>query len=273
MKRLALMLSLLVLLLSAACTATPRPSATATDAAPVLPLPATEQPRPLPAETQPPTASLDDQAFDQALAQAFADRDRETLRTYMKDRFSLALDASELREVTAEEALQFLAGDQLAEGARPVAQFQSDVPALLKGTDPLAIWGPVAQVVRALHVTGLGSNAMDEAVLVVGKDGNGQPYWHGILLPTSGSFKSYGTPPSESFDTDVKYLRTRAEVNLRTGPGETFDVLGPIPAGEIAQVVGISADGAWYRIQCTSYLTGLCWVSADPALTEPTSGE
>ncbi len=273
MKRLALFLSLLVLLLSAACAAAPQPSAPPTAAVQVLPLPATEQPRPLPAETQLPTTSLDDGAFDQALAQAFADRDLDTLRTYMKDRFSLALDASELREVTAEEALQLLAGDQLTEGARPVAQFQSDVPALLKGADPLAIWGPVAQVVRALHVTGLGADAMDEAVLVIGKDESGQLYWHGILLPSSGSFKSYGVPPIESFDTEVKYVRTKADVNLRTGPGETFDVLGPIPAGEIAQVVGISADGAWYRIQCTSYVTGLCWISADPALTEPTSGE
>lgn len=268
MKRFALLFALSILLLGAACTAVPQPTIVPTEPPSIPTTAPTEQP----AATQPPVGSLPDDAFDAALAQAFADRDTAALRTFMKDRFSFALDASELREVTTEEALQFMSEHQLADGAHPAAQFESDVPSLLKGSDPLGLWGPVARVVRVLHVTSLGASGMDEAVLAIGRDDSGQLYWHGIIIPNSGSFKGYGMPVEESYDTGVKYVRTLAEVNLRTGPGNESESLGTVPAGETAQVVGISADGQWYRIQCIRYLTGFCWVSADPTLTEPVDG-
>lgn len=268
MKRLALLFALFILLLGAACSAVPQPTSVPAEPPSIPAAPPTEPP----AATQPPVGSLADDAFDAALAQAFSDRDMAALRTFMRDRFSFALDAFELREVAADEALQFMSENQLADGARPTAQFEADVPSLLKGADPLGLWGPIARVVRVLHVTGLGASGMDEAVLAIGRDDSGQLYWHGIIIPNSGSFKGYGTPAGESFDTEVKYVRTLAEVNLRTGPGNESESLGTVPAGETAQVTGISADGQRYRIQCIRYLTGFCWVSADPTLTEPVDG-
>lgn len=268
MKRIVLLISLSLLLLGAACTAVPQSTVAPTEPIAVPPLPVTQQP----AATQPPAASQDDEAFAQALVQAIADRDLDTLRASMKDRFSFALDAFELRDVPAEEALQWLSGHQLAEGAHPVAQFESDVPTLLKGADPLGMWGPVAQVVRALHVTGLGASAQDEAVIVIGRDESDQYYWHGIILPNTGSFDVYGTLLIESYETNAKFALTKADVALRTGPGEEYELLDTIPAGKTTQVIGISADNLWYRTQCTGFIASQCWISADPTLTEPTDG-
>jgi hypothetical protein len=268
MKRITLLLSLSLLLLSAACSALPQATALPTEPIVVPPLPVTEQP----AATQPGAESQDEEAFVQALAQAVASRDLDTLRKSMKDRFSFELDAFELRDVPAEEALQWLSGHQLAEGAQPVPQFESDVPALLKGADPLGMWGPVAHVVRALHITGLGASAQDEAVIVIGQDESGQFYWHGIVIPNTGNFEAYGTLLIESYETNVMFALTKSDVALRTGPGEEYELLDTIPAGKTTQVIGISADNLWYRTQCTGFIASQCWISADPTLTEPTDG-
>lgn len=268
MKRLFLLISLLVLSLGAACNVIPQPAPVMDETQP----PSGGAAAPLPTETQPPMAGQEDEAFNQALAQAFANRDLEGLRAMMGERFSFALDAFELRDVPADEAFAWLAAHSLAEGAQPAAQFSSDVPALLKGADPLGLWGPVAQVVRALHVTGLGASASSEAVLVIGRNADGQLYWHGILLPSTGSFTSYGNLLVEVHETDVKYAHTLVEAELRVGPGSEFELLGAVPADKITQVVGISADGQWYRIHCSDYPNGACWIPADPAVTEPSDG-
>jgi hypothetical protein len=121
-------------------------------------------------------AGLEDEAFDQALAQAFANRDLEGLRALMGERFSFALDAFELRDVPADEAFAWLS------------------------------------------------------------------------------------------------VHTQVEAELHAGTGSAFELLGAVPADKIPHVVGISADGQWYRIQCSEYPNGLCWIPADPAVTGPSDG-
>jgi uncharacterized protein YraI len=68
---------------------------------------------------------------------------------------------------------------------------------------------------------------------------------------------------------DVAYIRALETVNLRSGPGMEHAILGEVAAGQFAQVTGASADGAWWRVLCPDGTTGECYVSADPALTEP----
>jgi hypothetical protein len=107
----------------------------------------------------------------------------------MRERFSIATWETSLMEYTSEEALQLLQEGALAEGSVPAVRFGTDVAALLDGTDPLSLWGPVASPVRAVHVEGLGPGGGEEAVLVIGRDeAAGRYYWHGILLPRAGYF-------------------------------------------------------------------------------------
>jgi uncharacterized protein YgiM (DUF1202 family) len=197
--------------------------------------------------------------------------DFAALRQAMKDRFLIANWQASLLEYDSEEALRQLQEGIFAQGAQPAASFDSDVTALLSGADPLGQWGPVANPVRALHVTGLGSGADQEAVLVIGRDeAAGKLFWLGILLPRAGSFKTLLPDPSEVAETEVKYVLAKDDFYARLGPDMVYLVVGLITNGQTVQVTGVSLDGAWWRILCTEDPSGMCWIPADPAMNEPT---
>lgn len=69
--------------------------------------------------------------------------------------------------------------------------------------------------------------------------------------------------------TPARYISTLAEVSMRSGPGDQFDVLQKIAAGQQAMVTGVSKDSQWWRVICPDSTVGNCWVSADPKLTQP----
>ncbi|HET7090406.1 MAG TPA: LysM peptidoglycan-binding domain-containing protein [Anaerolineae bacterium] len=71
--------------------------------------------------------------------------------------------------------------------------------------------------------------------------------------------------------TDVQYVLALSNVNMRTGPGLEFAVIGKVYAGQIAGVTGVSGNGQWWRVICPDNTVGNCWVSADPSLTQPTT--
>lgn len=68
--------------------------------------------------------------------------------------------------------------------------------------------------------------------------------------------------------TPVRYVTTLAEINLRKGPGESFDVVERIAAGQQVLVTGINPDNAWWRVACPDNTAGSCWITADSRLTE-----
>jgi len=61
-------------------------------------------------------------------------------------------------------------------------------------------------------------------------------------------------------------------VNVRTGPGTNYPVLGVAAPGAAAEVSGKSADGAWWQVKVstTAISSGLAWVSADYVVTQNT---
>ena len=76
-------------------------------------------------------------------------------------------------------------------------------------------------------------------------------------------------PTSQS--SDVKAVLVKDDVRLRTGPGSEYDVLGLAHAGMVLVVTGKSSDGEWWQVTCDLGPKNVCWVSADPELTEPTT--
>lgn len=68
--------------------------------------------------------------------------------------------------------------------------------------------------------------------------------------------------------TPVRYILTIAEVNLRKGPGENFDVIERVAPGQQVLVTGINPDNTWWRVACPDNTAGSCWVTADAKLTE-----
>jgi PKD repeat protein/uncharacterized protein YraI len=52
------------------------------------------------------------------------------------------------------------------------------------------------------------------------------------------------------------------DLNIRSGPGIAYAVLGVLRAGQSAEITGISPDGGWWQIQFSGAADGRGWVSA-----------
>ena len=69
------------------------------------------------------------------------------------------------------------------------------------------------------------------------------------------------TPPAEGVPaaTAIDY------VNLRSGPGTNYLLLGTVAPGATGEVTGKSQDGLWWQVKVptTFYAPGLAWVSTD----------
>lgn len=228
---------------------------------------------------QPPVAdSLDE--FTAQVEKAVIERNFEAMPALMSDSFTLAYWRSESVGVTPAEAVEQLRKDLSAPA--PV-QFVSgvDLAALLDGADPLAMAGPDVDLVSALYSTGWGSDGTGEAMLLVARNANGGFYWYGTLYafdgfddrPASRPPTATATPLPTGFDvrsTSVRYVMAQTNVNMRGGPGTTYAIIGGVAEGQVALVTGVTADGGWWRVICPNDTVGNCFVSADPALTQPT---
>lgn len=69
--------------------------------------------------------------------------------------------------------------------------------------------------------------------------------------------------------TPVRHVSILADVEMRSGPGEAFDVVETIAAGQQALVTGVSRDSTWWRVICPDDTVGNCWVSGDLRITQP----
>lgn len=69
--------------------------------------------------------------------------------------------------------------------------------------------------------------------------------------------------------TEVQYIQALVNVNIRSGPGTNYGVVGSIAAGQVAQVTGIMPDSSWWRVICPDDSVGNCFVVNDPSLTQP----
>lgn len=69
--------------------------------------------------------------------------------------------------------------------------------------------------------------------------------------------------------TPVQLIDILADLKIRQGPGEQFDVIETIAAGQQARVTGVNRGGTWWRVICPDDTIGHCWVSADDTLTRP----
>lgn len=79
------------------------------------------------------------------------------------------------------------------------------------------------------------------------------------------------TQPTDTnvLPTDVEYVTAQQDVQIHSGPGTQYSVIGSIASGQAGKVTGVSADEAWWRVMCPDDTVGNCWVSADPSLTQP----
>jgi hypothetical protein len=271
-----------VMVLAAACTpntgqvdATVQPTVTAptevitTEAVATEPA-ATETalpPTEAAATTAPTTEAMTLDDFIDNLKSAIAARDFATLQLLMSDPFSVGYWLSEGVSYSPAEAAAFLESGLLPEGTQIIwAGDDVDLTSLLQGQPPEGFLGPDKQVVAALLGYGWGEDGGGEAIQFITQQPDGSYRWELMLYS---SFGFAGLP------TDVAAAVINAdEATFYSGPDTTFEPVATVFGGTTYPVIGVSQDSQWWRLRCfddNNALIPQCWVSADPAITSPTT--
>jgi len=72
------------------------------------------------------------------------------------------------------------------------------------------------------------------------------------------------TPPPPP-PASVAQLSTTANLNVRSGPGVGYDILGVLLLGQQAEIIGRNTDATWWQIKFAGAKQGYGWVSAQYA--------
>ena len=64
------------------------------------------------------------------------------------------------------------------------------------------------------------------------------------------------TAPVETPAPNVPTGTTTVNLNVRSGPGVQFAILGTVPEGTTGEILGLSPDGAWYAVKVETSLSG-----------------
>lgn len=67
--------------------------------------------------------------------------------------------------------------------------------------------------------------------------------------------------------TDIVSLLALEHVNIRHGPGLTYQIAGLFMQGDMRDVLMVTPDGGWWQVRCPENVAGDCYVIADPSLT------
>lgn len=155
-------------------------------------------------------------AFSARLAAAILERDYTQLQILMGRPFVMADWRAEGRQLPPEVAIVQLRNTYLSAGSGVALPDDVDWKALLSGHDPLTMWGPNVQAIKALYVTGLSDNQQTEAVLIVAQQPDGSPYWHSMLIapdgfqPKLGVVAEHTTNVSTDADTTMPLMAVDA---------------------------------------------------------------
>jgi len=78
------------------------------------------------------------------------------------------------------------------------------------------------------------------------------------------------SPTKESTKT-IPYVTADKKVNLRSGPGKNYEIVGSLNAGEKLPVIGRNSDYTWWQVEAP---VGAAWVAASViTVNNPDKGE
>lgn len=69
-------------------------------------------------------------------------------------------------------------------------------------------------------------------------------------------------------EEDAPQLIARAALNLRSGPGTLYPVVGSLAADESVAIVGVSPDHTWWQVSVSAQNETTAWVIGDPNFVE-----
>jgi uncharacterized protein YraI len=142
-------------------------------------------------------------------------------------------------------------GVKTAEAASPAAQGQPTLTASLQ-------WVPVTPgnyrlEIKAYNAQNSVSNPTFISITTIGR------------LPTLTPTFTPETPTATVLA--IPSLTARTDLNVRAGPGTNYDLVGLLPPGVTAEIIGRDESRQWWQIRFDPAPGGIGWVSADPAFS------
>ena len=117
-------------------------------------------------------------------------------------------------------------------------------------------------IVLALAVAGI-------IFLLIANGSGGSESEDGELPPSPvATVEATLVPPTPEPGDPVARVISRAGVNIRTGPGLEYPVIGLAPFGTESEVVGVSQDGTWWVVNVPVSVNGQGWVSDEYVAVE-----
>lgn len=123
---------------------------------------------------------------DDLLEGITTNRDYGLLQSLMGDPFTIGYWQSEGVTLSPPAAAQELQANLLPPEAFVSYTLTDDLTGLLGGQDPLSLFGPDVEAVRAIHSTGWGHDGEGEAIIVIARRPDNSYYWHGIIFAGAG---------------------------------------------------------------------------------------
>ncbi|MCL4303048.1 MAG: FHA domain-containing protein [Anaerolineae bacterium] len=140
-----------------------------------------------------------------------------------------------------------------ADAVSPVDQGQATLTASFQWTPPAP--GTYTLEVKAFNSQGQVSAPTTVTVNAVGESAAETP----TPPPTPDT-------PTPTVPTNPS-LTTKTDLNVRSGPGTQYDLLGLLPAGVTVEIVGRDEARQWWQVRFSPAADGIGWVAADPAFS------
>jgi hypothetical protein len=115
---------------------------------------------------------------------------------------------------------------------------------------------------------------------VLGGSGSAAELTPPAATPTQAEVAEVATPapatatPTRPADTPTPIppgtpsALARADLEVRSGPGDAYDLLGFLPQGATAEIVSRDRTGQWWQIKTSLAPAGLGWIKAGPEFAE-----
>ena len=98
-------------------------------------------------------------------------------------------------------------------------------------------------------------------VYVLGNGSGSGSDGEAVLPPPGETVEATVLPPTPEPGDPTATVIARAGVNVRTGPGVAYPIIGIAPFGSTLEVVGVSRDGTWWVVNVPGLPNNYGWVS------------
>jgi heat shock protein HslJ/uncharacterized protein YraI len=105
-------------------------------------------------------------------------------------------------------------------------------------------------------------------VLLTGDSGDSESGEVATLPPAAVTEQPTVEPPTPEPSDPTAIVTAPKGVNVRTGPGTVYPVIGIAPMGTELEIVGVSEDGTWWAVHLPGAPNNMGWIAGEYVIVE-----